>query len=204
VERAEHWISYRRTKGVSPDSVSFSTVIHACVMAQEPRRAEQWLEEMCKERSISQEQSGAFCYNSVIQAWVKVGKSAQAAKWLTASIEKGVEASASCFAGVVGTFMKAGELEQAEYWLATMESRGVPAPPSGAGCHEAVANAWAQRGNATKAAALRKMGVEAAKKVPAWTGGSSSNGGARRNGNVVRSGAGAGAGASAPWRRGGH
>ena len=78
VRDAEQTIQGMIYAGITPDVGSYSTVIHACVRAQEPERAEYWLTEMIAQ----DEPASVFCYNSVVQAWASANEVAKAEKWL--------------------------------------------------------------------------------------------------------------------------
>jgi len=168
LDRAEKWLSGMRERNVTPDVVSYSTVIHACTQAGAPARAEKWLEEM---RSLearlgashhhSAKHPNSFCLNSVSQAFARIGNGPKAAKWLDFAVKERAEASAASFCGVVAAYVRGAQLDEAERWLMRMLQEGHAPPRSGGGSHEAVASAYAQRGDRERAAAVRKAFGEA-------------------------------------------
>jgi len=137
-----------QSQGVSPDTVSYSTVIHACVRVQKPVRAEYWLNEMTR----NNEPASAFCYNSVIQAWANANDVAKAEKWLSKAFELQVEVSGNSCNNFVNSCIRAGELKKAENRLTEMSRNGVASISS----HNALAAAWARQGEYGRADAMRR------------------------------------------------
>ena len=68
------------------------------------------------------------------------------------------EVNAISFTAVAGCNLKLDRLVEAENWLQRMQQDGLKVPLRGVGGAEAVAAAWAQRGNQARAAAVREIG----------------------------------------------
>lgn len=108
----------------------------------------------------SQKQQVSFCYNSVAQGWARAGHANDAARWLNSATENCIEVQSQSYNMVIAAFVKVGELNKSEEWLSRMTAAGF-APSRGNG-HDAIAAAWAQRGEKGRAAAVRKMSGEVA------------------------------------------
>ena len=116
VDRAEKWLKEMPKHNVQPDDVSYSTVIHACGTAQEPERAEHWMKLMVSSLCSQGEKPGAFCYNSIAQAWVRAGDVDRAMHWLSEAERLGVEVSSASLNGVVSALTRARRHSEVEVW----------------------------------------------------------------------------------------
>ena len=70
-------------------------------------------------------QPRSFCHCSVVQAWAHAGNTSKATRWLTTSLDAGIDMTPPSFDGVIAALVKAGELVAAERWLTRMSSLGI-------------------------------------------------------------------------------
>merc|ERR1719235_2088307 len=110
---------------VAPDSVSYSTMIHACTRASATSRAEFWLKEMMSQGNLKVDAPVSFCYNTVIQALAQENKAAKAEHYLRAAIAAKADVTAACFCSVAAAFTRAGDAQRAEHWQAQSTKLGV-------------------------------------------------------------------------------
>lgn len=97
-ERAETWLREMTTRGVHPDAVSYSTVIHAWTAIQEPAHAEVWLQELeeaLHDGRVCHGQPSTFCFNTVIQAWLRQQNVSRASEVARMAAAQGVEVSSA-------------------------------------------------------------------------------------------------------------
>jgi len=144
-----------RKRGIVPDTVSYSTVIHACQRSHRPHRAMRWLEEMYKSGEIP----NGFCFGAVVQALVHVGDVSNASRWLDEAVKVNADVSTACFGCVLSACARAGDAEVAERWLNEAAQRGVASSAN----YTAVAQAWTKAGDPGRAEAVRCRQVQAAR-----------------------------------------
>jgi len=144
VPAAENWLIEMRKRGVQPDHVSYSTVIHACFGTQDVDRAVYWLNEMEKQG----EAPNGFCHGSVIRLLAHAHHVERAAGLLHRALAHGIEVEASCFRSVLAACIQAGDLEEAEKWHYIMMDYGMSTNCGG------LAAAWIKQGNPARADAL--------------------------------------------------
>merc|ERR1719198_551052 len=96
IDGAERWLQEIGRRSLTPDGVTYSTLIHACVTKREIARAEKWLEQMqatCPPRGRNSPHT--FCYNSVVQALNSCGEFDRAASWVAAARSAGFTLSSA-------------------------------------------------------------------------------------------------------------
>merc|ERR1712008_269433 len=93
-----------------PDTVSYSTVIHACLHLHRPHRAMNLLEEMYR----SGETPNSFYFGAVVQVLDHAGDASNASQWLNEAIKAQVDVSNECFSCVLLACAWAGDVEAAE------------------------------------------------------------------------------------------
>merc|ERR1719237_1634344 len=154
--KAENWLTDMKQQGIEPDGVSYSTVIHAWARAHDAPRAEHWFRELLQAGAATK-QTSSFSYNSVCQAWARAGDVSRATGWLQEALDARAEVNTNSFTAVAGCHLKLDQTEEAERLLQRMQQDGLEVPLGGVGGAEAVAAAWAQKGNQKRANAARAM-----------------------------------------------
>ena len=59
-------------------------------------------------------QPRSFCHCSVVQAWAHAGSTSKATRWLTTSLDAGIDMTPPSLDDVIAALVKAGELVAAE------------------------------------------------------------------------------------------
>lgn len=126
-------------RGVSPDGVSYSTFVHACVTSGDATKAEVWLERMIAQGSADGEPN-AFCYNAVVQAWARQGDAERASHWLSQAIEAKAEPTTMSFSGVISAWKKAGDFKTSAKWIEKMGAAGLRSSRGGSVSPQSAAN----------------------------------------------------------------
>merc|ERR1719335_2061172 len=134
-------------RGVAPDMISYSTVIHACLQSQKKDRAAHWLNEM-KGSGLT---PSSFNYRTVIQAFSREGCTAQATRYLREALADYVDVGDYCIGGVIAANLRAGELEKAEEFLPAMAD--LNGEKARSFC-QSIANAWSRWGDRARADAV--------------------------------------------------
>merc|ERR1719213_553721 len=114
-----------KSQGVTPDSVSYSTIIHACTKSSATGRAEFWLKEMISQESLQVDAPISFCYNTAIQALAQEGKTTKAEHYLRAATAAKADLTAACLCSVAAAFTRAGDAQRAEHWQSQSTKLGV-------------------------------------------------------------------------------
>merc|ERR1719433_1504709 len=136
-----------RKGGLEPDTVSYSTVIHACLRLHRPHRAMRLLEDMY----MSGETPNSFYFGAVVQALARAGDASNASRWLDEAVKVQVDVSTACFGRVLIACARAGDVEAAERWLNEAAKRGVASSAN----YTSVAQAWMKAGAPARADAVR-------------------------------------------------
>ena len=87
-ETAERLIMQIREAGLTPDTVSYNSVMHACAREGDPRRMEHWHLEMRREDI----EANTITHNIMIEAYAKHGDAAGAGDASHRMLDDGVEA----------------------------------------------------------------------------------------------------------------
>merc|ERR1719264_503431 len=130
-----------------PDTVSYCTVIHACLRLHQPHRAMRLLEEMF----TSGETPNGYYFGAVVQALARAGDVSNASRWLDEAVKVQADISEGSFSCVLIACARAGDVEAAERWLNEAAKRGV----AYAANYAAVAQAWMKIGETGRADAVR-------------------------------------------------
>merc|ERR1719162_529495 len=71
------------------------------------------------------DQTTAFCYNSVVQAWARAGNPDRGAHWLSTGLAEGMQMTAVSFNGVIDAYAKEKNSTEAEHWKRSLVDAGV-------------------------------------------------------------------------------
>merc|ERR1719247_3041819 len=106
---------------VSPNVVSFSSLLHACAKASDRERAEKWMNVMMTE---GPEEPNAICFNAVIHACAREINVERANFWIEKMMSSGVKPTVNSFSTIIDTLAKQGDLDAAISWLKLMRDCG--------------------------------------------------------------------------------
>lgn len=113
-----------QTPGLTPDTISYNSVIHACAKKGDVRRAEHWLSKISAVRSDGVK-ANTISYNIVMDACAKANDPEGAENLLHRMLKEKLEANVVSYATVIHARAKRGDVKKAEHWLRRMIECGV-------------------------------------------------------------------------------